>query len=251
MELAIVSQDTAMETRNKKRKYSKAAKSSAAATSGLTRYLKNRGTPSGTYDIVRTTETNFAILGGGFIKAGGGSTATAGLCMTFSPQSVRFYDTTGSLWYTLSLPNSAEIAALWDDVKLANIECTFGGAFFGTSASTNGQPTNIIYCTDDNDTALSRDIILQAGDCKTWFASANSNQCVKKLNVKPKFQNIIYYTALLSGYKPATGYIRSDYDIEHYGVKMMLTDTIEGPTADPIGRMNFTFRYTLRCKNLK
>lgn len=71
-----------------------------------------------------------------------------------------------------------------------------------------------------------------------------------KVTVKPKFNTLIYYSAVSNGYKAERGYVRSDYDIDHYGLKMTLID--HSNTADnSFGTMTVSAKFNFKLKNLK
>lgn len=215
------------------------------AAAGLQRYLKLRGTPKGVYEINRTANISIPITVDGFYN---GVAASSDLCFTWTPQYMYVYNGVGTTLFTAAVPNAAEISALWDDIKIDKVELTLMGAFTQSTTGNTTAPRQIIYGTDDNDKTVNAAIVQQLGDCTVWNPSmASTSQRV--IVIKPKFNSLIYYTSTLSGYKADRGYIRSDYDIEHYALKLHMPANLSGP--QPTGNMNVACKFFFKCKNLK
>lgn len=224
-----------------------------AVTPSLRRYLGLRGTPQGVYEIVRTTNGTMRITAATGFDNGVATSESIGI--TFSLQNIRIYAANGiTVLNTWPIPNSGEIAALWDDVKIDKVEVTMSGyvAPSSTPLTTTGYVigNQFVYGTDDNDALSSLATVQQLGDCKSMYLISNSGTNERKITVRPRYQQIIYYTSLSSGYEPKQGYIRSDYDIEHYALKIARVPM--NNTADNSnGQFNFTFKIYLKCKGLK
>lgn len=212
--------------------------------------IKSRGTPKGYYEITRTSNLYVKIVNGQFTNDAV-TIAGEGLGFTFSPQFTRTYLGSNAL-NTLPVSNAAELSALFDEIKIKKVEMTFNlgiGTAPATAVSFN--PLQIIYAIDDNSVTDSTYVgIQQMSGCKQWYGSTSDNG-QRKVTIYPKFQRVIYYTALLSGYEPASAYIRSDYDIEHYGLKMAMVPTPDAATTGPNGRLSICVKYTYFCKSLK
>lgn len=212
--------------------------------------IRTRGTPKGYYEITRTLNFYVKIILGQF-SDDTGTTLSEGIGLSFSSQACRVYQSS-SVTKVVPLPNYAELAALFDEVKLSKVELNFGVGI-GTVASTSVayNPLQIVYGTDDNDMASTLAICQQLGDSKTWYGNSGDNSNMSMV-CYPKYQRIVYYTALLSGYEPTQGYVRSDYDIEHYGVKMAVVIPPGTPSAVAAsGNMAVSCKFTMRCKSLK
>lgn len=245
--------------RQLKRKRTASFRAGTVAAPGLRRYLSLRGTPTGVYEITRTVVYtqrigNYANAPAGFcfpLGANPGTSGTFNYTLVFCPDQVQMQDTAGTVLGSVSVPNYAEISALFDQVKIDKVELKFDGAWTQISGTLDQAPCTILMCTDDNSTDSSLAAIQQAGDCITWTAN-NTYQGSKRLTVRPKYQQIVYYTSLLSGYEPKQGYIRSDYSIPHYGVKIAISPNynIVG-SNNPVGMMNVSMKYYLKCKDLK
>jgi len=224
-----------------------------AVTPSLKRYLGLRGTPQGVYEIVRHTNGTMRITAATGFDNGVATSESIGI--TFSLQNVRIYAANGiTVLNTFPVPNSGEIAALWDDVKIDKVEVTISGY---TSPSSTPATSNaylignqFMYGTDDNDALSTLSAVQQLGDCKSMYLIANASSNTRKVTFRPKYQQIIYYTSLSSGYEPKTGYIRSDYDIEHYGLKIARVP-MNNVADNANGQMNFSFKFFFKCKGLK
>lgn len=253
MELAMRRSLPSM-SENQKRKRKRITPTTVAkyqpAAVGLQRYLKLRGTPSGVYEISRTVTADIRVGQDGWTD---GITSTKNITWVFSPQYLKLYRDSATLFGTYNVPNAAEISALWDDIKLESVELTFTGIFSQYAINTTAAystPRQVLYGTDDNDAVCTTDGVKQLGDCKVWYPNNASSSSILRMRIKPKYNTLIYYTAVTSGYKPERGYVRSDYDIDHYGLKMALIDHIN--TGDnSYGTMQVAAKFNFRCKNLK
>lgn len=233
-------------------RYSRTATATPVAPS-LRRYLGLRGTPQGVYELVRTTNGTMRITAATGFDNGVSTSESIGI--TFSLQNIRIYAANGTtLLNTFPIPNAAEISALWDDVKIDRVDVTM----YGHTAPSNTPLTTtayvignqFVYGTDDNDAVSSLATVQQLADCKSMYLITNSGNNEKRVTLKPKYQQIIYYTSLSSGYEPKHGYIRSDYDIEHYALKIARVP-MNNAADNANGQINFNFRLHLKCKNLK
>jgi len=235
---AIVRTVSVDERRNKKR-----ARASRAmpVSMGLRRYLRDRGTPAGSYEFNRTVT---GVLN--FTNAGlqiGAARYAAGT-WTVSPQNLKLVSGVAGNTNTYPIINAAEFAALFDKIKVDKVEFTFTSNSPGQLATSPASIANLLlFAEDDNDTTTSPDQIRQM-NCKTWQPGYNANSF--KMTIRPKYQRIVYYTALVSSYEPASGYVVSDTDIPHYGLKMGV-DTL----SDSSMLVNFTAKVFFKCKEIK
>lgn len=180
---------------------------------GLQRYINKRGTMDGTYEFTRTVTGRLDFTNAGVsIGAARYSAAT----WVINPQSLQLVSGVPGNTNTYNIPNAAEFAALFDKIKIDKVEMTFMNAQGSTTGTANGI-NPILFCEDDNDTNTSTDAIKQM-DCEVWQPGYNNN--VYKKTWSPKYQRIVYYTALTSSYEPSRGYVVSDTAIPHYGLKM-------------------------------
>lgn len=205
---------------------------------GLRRYIDTRGTPRGTYEVVRTV-TGFIDISSTGMNIGAAS--YVGGTFVWTPTNVTLYSGIVGNVTAWNIPNAAEMAALWDKVKLDKVECLFTSSGIGASNSTVQQPL-VLLVEDDNDTPTSPDQIKQM-DCKVWQLGDQNNPI--KMTCRPKYQRIVYYTAATSSYEPTRGYVVSGTDIPHFGLKIGLD-----PTGG-IGRISFSFKIFFKFKELK
>lgn len=205
---------------------------------GLRRYLDVRGTPRGSYEIVRTVTGFIDISSNGFNI---GAASYVGGTFVWTPTNVTLYSGVAGNATAWNIPNAAEMAALWDKVKLDKVECIFTSSGQGSSNSTIQQPI-ILFVEDDNDSTTSPDAIKQM-DCRIWQCGDQNNPF--KITCRPKYQRIVYYTSLTSSYEPTRGYVVSGTDIPHFGLKIGMD-----PTGG-IGRISFSFKVFFKFKELK
>lgn len=219
-------------------------------STGLQRFLRLRGTPAGTYDITRMVNFYVKITAGQFSNDLA-SVFSEGIALTFSPQNIRVYQTS-AVTKTIAVPNAAELSAIWDQIKIERVDLQFGLGI-GTVASTSVafNPLQIVMANDDNDTTSTVTEVQQLTGHKMWYGNSGDNSnCT--MSVKPSYQRLIYYTAALSGYEPARGYVRSDYDIEHYATKLAIVIPPGTPASVAAsGNLAVSAKFTFRCKNLK
>lgn len=209
---------------------------------GLQRYISTRGTPKGTYEVCRTVVGKFDYNNTGGIYIG--SAYYQAGTFTISPQSVTLVSGVPGNTTVWNIPNASELSALWDKVKIDKVEFTFSTGVIG--ASNNGtQPPLFVFASDDNDTNCSLDSICQIGDVRTWTPGNQSNGGVFKVTVRPKFQRLVYYSTLSDSYEATSGYVASNYDIPHYGLKMGIN------LSNAIGNINFSAKIYFKLRELK
>lgn len=216
----------------------------------LQRFLRLRGTPAGTYDITRTVNFYVKIVAGQFGNDLG-TVLTDAFALTFSPQNVRVYQTS-AVTKTVPIPNAAELSALFDQIKIDKVDLQFGLGIGPAGATQVAfQPMQMLIANDDNDTSATVAELQQLSGVKMWYGNSGDNSNMR-WSVKPSFQRNIFYTAVLNGYEPAKGYVRSDYDIEHYATKMAIVIPPGTPsTVAASGNLAVCCKITFRCKNLK
>lgn len=197
------------------KKYQRKAFRTQPMASGLRRYLNLRGTPDGTYELNRHMFLQFDALATGIpIGAGNYEAAT----FTFTPGTINLVSGIAGNTSTWNIPNAAELAALWDKVKIDRVVMKFMTNVQGpTGASSGAVQSPIYFAEDDNDTAASLAQIQQM-ECTTWQPGMNTSTFT--IQLKPKYQRLVYYTSLISSYEPTRGYVVSGTEIPHYGLKI-------------------------------
>lgn len=205
-------------------------------------YINTRGTPDGVYEIVRSVSGKFDIAATGITI--GLANYEAGT-FTFSPTNLRLVSGVSGNTASWSVPNSAELAGLWDKVMIDKVEMEFFCPWPNQNAAGNGAYLPLmLFASDDNDTAASLTSVQQM-DCEAWQPGSNVSKF--KITVRPRYQGLVYYTSLLSSYEPKRGYVVSDTDIPHYGLKMAV-NAISGLQAVNI---QFNCKYYFKYKELK
>lgn len=197
------------------KKYVRKAQRTMAVAPGLRRYLNLRGTPDGTYEINRHMFIQFDALATGIpIGAGNYEAAT----FMFTPGTINLVSGIAGNTSTWNIPNYAELTALWDKVKIDRVVMKFMTSVQGpTGASASAVQSPIYFAEDDNDTTASLAQVQQM-ECTTWQPGMNTTTFTVQL--KPKYQRLVYYTALASSYEPTRGYVVSNTEIPHYGLKI-------------------------------
>jgi len=143
------------------------------------------------------------------------------------------------------VPNSAEFSALYDLVKIDKVELTWNSNVQASSDATALRAPRFLICNDYNDgaTSVSLTDIQQHSDATAKF---NTDGTANKWMVKPKYQRIVYYTALTSSYEPNNGFVNADTAIPHYGTKLAcISQDFDASSVD------FMFKYFLTLKNIK
>jgi len=143
------------------------------------------------------------------------------------------------------VPNSAEFAALYDLVKIDKVELTWAASVQASSDAVAYRAPRFLICNDFNDGATTVNLaeIQQHSDATSKF---NADGTAHKWMVKPKYQRIVYYTALSSSYEPNNGFVNADTAIPHFGTKLgMISQDFDNSSVD------FMFKYFLTLKNIK
>jgi len=164
---------------------------------------------------------------------------------TFSPLGATIYGAVANS-ISVPLPNAAEISALYDQVKIDKVEMTFLNFSADTSGSTAQYPPRYYICNDYNDAAVGTSLA-QVQQMDATLVDSSGNKPAFKWTVKPKYQRLVYYTAVTSSFEPATGFVNSDTEIPHYGVKVAAHDH----TTFSIARSMVSFKFFLSLKNIK
>lgn len=196
---------------------------------------------NGEYKISRTTNMYIPINNNGFVL---GLSTSGGIGFIFSPQDVLCVNTLAGGTIQSLVPNYAEIASLWERVRIDKIDINISSRMTDkTSGSTGTTACAIIYYAEDHNDIYGNtlQITQQQAGCRTWHATSNLPDLC--LTVKPKFQRIVYYTAVASSYEPSRGFVVADTAIPHYGLRM----------ATELGQLDaqgifirFTYHYSVK-----
>jgi len=196
---------------------------------------------NGEVGIVRTATMAVSYTSG--LGLAIGATNYQAASFVFDPTGVTFY---GSSVNFISAPydNIAEVSALWDRVMIDKVEITWESSTDKNNLPGSLSSPTYLVGNDVNNgiTGTTIAAVRQLGDCTTKMGNGPF-----KWVVKPKFQRLIYFTALASSYEPARGYVNSDTAIPHYSTHLAVMNTASVGAST----LNFTFKMFLKCKDLK
>ena len=202
------------------------------------RSVSTRGTFNGVHEFKRVIGASYAVTNSGITL--GATTSTLG-SIQFNLSSVIINNTNA---VTLNIPSYTELSALFDQVKLAKVIVRMRSRNDSSMGAANAA-IEIASCVDFNeaDVPASQAVLQQYGTYKSTIAEPGGREHI--ISLKPQWLQLVNYTAILSGYASKTGYVRSDYDIPHYGLKFFIQGSA---TASQI---NLEFEYYYECKNVK
>lgn len=212
---------------------------------------------NGNCKIVRTATMHLTIQ-----KTSGfqlGATAYRSIFISYSPTNLRFHGSETD-FTDVVVPQYAELAAVWDRVKIDKVELQLSANVtdaeviaHGTDPPSGEAPSynapRIILCNDYNGpmTGSTSSITeLQQGSDTACYV-LNSNLPPVKWTVKPKFQRLVQYTTTQTATEPATGFIDSSVDIPHLGTRLGLLNV---PFVSSC-RLGVVAKFYFSCKNLK
>lgn len=200
---------------------------------------------NGENKITRTVTGTIPWSSAGF---GVGAAFFQALNVVYDPTSVTFY---GSALTNVSfaIPNAAELAALYDQVKIDKVELTWSGTTIGTSnLASAGAALKFLVCNDDNDGIGAASLAeIQQQPNKEYYAIDGRSfhwTCL------PKYQRIVYQNAATSSYEPTRGFVNLNSTIPHYGTKIAISN-ISSINAATVGYVDFNVKFYLTLKNVK
>lgn len=203
----------------------------------------------GTCNFTRTATCHFATNSGNGIGIGASNYAEA--IFTFSPTGVTLWGS--NVNYTVfPLPQAAEIAGLWDRVRIDKVEMFFSSNTGEVPANAAASATHCPMICLGNDVngptsggATSLDQVLQLSTCKSY--NMEGSRIIKWTINKPKYQRLVQFTSINSANEPAWGFVESNTDIPHYGVRIGVLDAANTQTS----RIVCTAKFFFTAKNVK
>jgi len=167
-----------------------------------------------------------------------------GFTILFSGQNVTITtSTTNSVAYPI--PNAAELTALYDQLKIKKVEVMFSCDHDNAVTNIYSSP-KMIVANDYNDGATcNATIVNQLAGAKHFTAQG---PVPFKWTCVPKYQQLVYYTAATSSFAPRTGFVNSDTDIPHYGIKV--ASALAGSNA-LAGTLYMMFKIFYELKDVK
>jgi len=230
---------------NERRRPSKRSRSSTrtgAVSRTVPRTLRYNGENKITRTIVGSipyTQTGFAL----------GVANFQAMSIVFDPTGATFYGS-ATQSTNFSLPNAAEISALYDLMRIDKVELVWSN---NTGAVTNGgtasnRAAKYLVCNDSNDgigaTLLDQ---IQQQPNKTFF---NTDSTENKWTCVPKYSRVVYQTVAVSNYEPTRGFVNSNSTIPHYAIKMGIANLSSIATATT-ETMDFTLKFFMTLKHVK
>ena len=211
---------------------------------GAMRSLVPRKLYNGSFSFTRTASTYIQTTSTlGFAIA---ASVTPGIFMTFTPTDFTFWANLVN-FVTVPIPNAAEIAALWDRVKIDKVEITMSAngtdPVYNTTAS-HGPRIFLANDYTDGTTGNTLAATQEMEGCKLFQLS--SDQDVRVWTVRPKFQRIVFFTTVSSSYEPASGFVSTGTAIPHYGTRIAVD-----PARLGTGNVFFSVKYFFTCMNVK
>lgn len=202
---------------------------------------------NGENKITRTIVGSIGYTNTGFAL---GVTNFQAMSIVFDPTGATFYGN-ATQFNNFGLPNAAEIAALYDLMRIDKVELVWSN---NTAAITNGggvstnRAAKYLVCNDSNDgvgtTALDQ---IQQQPNKSFLSS---NGAEHKWTCVPKYSRVVYQTALVSNYEPTRGFVNTNSTIPHFAIKMGIANlgNIASGTPDS---MDFTLKFFMTLKHVK
>lgn len=220
----------------------------SGAKKAVSRFTIPRGPvlrTNGEYKLTRAGYLTVPYGSSGF-QVGGAPFQGVGL--VFYPGGIALVTTLLGPLINALIPNYAELAAVWDRIKIEKVVLEMNTDRTDPAAGVVGTGSTpiIYYASDKTDIyANTLDITQQQQNVKSFQSTSNLYNTIT--TVYPYYQRVIYYTAALSSYEPARGYVVSNTEIPHYGLRLAM------PTGGVVGGGNMSIRFTYHycCKDVK
>jgi len=198
------------------------------------------GTPNGVHQFKRVTSIDFPVNDIG-ITVGG--VTGPGFGIQFLPSQLVIANSAGGA-ATVLFAGFAELPALFDQLKIVKAIVRFRSRNDSANSNVN-RAIEICTAIDPNESNAPAVIgdLQQYGTFKSNVIEPGGKQ--HNVTLKPQWTELVYYTALLNGYASKTGYIRSDYDIPHYGLKGFILG------SSSTQALQVEVEYLLEMKNTK
>lgn len=213
--------------------------------------ISNRVRPTNidkVYEFVRFLDTTTTMQSGG-ITFGASGLYSLAWTMQFNLMKVVYVNASGATIDEL-VPAYTDFSNLFDQVMLKEVRVQIravGAAVFSSSLTEgNGAVIGTAIDYNESNNVSATNDLRQNNSYRVHSLNQNSSpypQCTRI--IKPKYLTKVYYTTVLDGYTSNRGYVRSDYDIPHYGLKGIVSSVGNNQT------ITFNVRYTYLCKNCK
>jgi hypothetical protein len=182
--------------------------------------------------------------GNGYLVQAGALDSSFG--MYFTPQGWAVQSTSVRYFFQ-NWPNYGELSSLYDLIKIDKVEVTFTiQANEPTVAAASPVTTPVFYiCSDPNeilDNSLAN--VQQGRGCKMFHLTQDKDFTY---TIKPTYNKIVQYTSVLNSYAPSTGYVQSNIDIPHYGIKV----AVDEPTTTQVHKLKMGVKVFMSLKDVK
>lgn len=183
---------------------------------------------------------------------------TQNINMQFSLGQTTLTTTSGATTVmAIPLPSVSDIVNMYDQFRIAYVELTFlfsANSFNTPNGVTTASPQ--IWFAKDYDDAGTVTLaeVVQYNNVACWCPSKTPKFVIR---IKPKVQDLVYGTAVNSGYAPGTSrWIGTGNTVSqnapHYGLKMVCdVPAPNGSSTDIIGYFTICCKYYLEVKNMK
>jgi len=191
---------------------------------------------------------NFRISTNTGTGLGVNGTFSPGIFFTFSPVDLTYWGSAVN-FTTISVPNAAEYAALWDRIRIDKIDLMFMSN--GVDPTYNAAATNTprLFIANDYTDGTTGNTLAQTQQqegCTYFTCPSGVDYKPFTWSMKPKYQRVVYYTAVTSDYEPANGFVRNGIEIPHYGVRLAMD-----PARVGTGAMEMACKFYFTCDNVK
>ena len=190
------------------------------------------------FRLSTTTGTGFTIAASSF----------AGVFFTFTPVDLTVWGS-AVVSTTTAIPNAAEYAALWDRIKIDKVDLLFVSNGVDPTFNTAATNTPRLFIANDYTDGTTGNTLSQTQqqeNCQYFTCPAGVDYAPYKHTCRPKYQRIVYYTAVTSDYEPATGFVRNGVEIPHYGVRLAMD-----PARCGTGAIEMAAKFYFTCDNVK
>jgi len=201
-----------------------------------------------------TVGNNDAILVNSQAAQGLGTSGFYDMEFSFSLQKVQM-NISGTAYTSWTVPNYTDLTNLYDKYRIdwVDVCMTFNGNNSSTANGTQSLPR--IFFVEDNDDVQSINLtaIQQYDNLKT-FQFGVGEGVMKTIRIHPRPQEMVYYTAALTGYQQGSNkkFIDTSYpDIPQYGCKIIVDPIYYTTASVNLGSIAFSFKYHITCDSTK
>jgi len=202
--------------------------------------------PEHVWQFQRSCNINQGVTATGFVPQVGLVTSNF-FCLRFTNQDAFVWLSSGN-YSTVSVPGYTDLSALFDEVLVKHIDITLIGLNLPLSIAASANPGSVVIlmATDFNDgnapTAVGD--VQQYQDNKLVHLNGYSEI---KFRLEPKHLSYaIDASGAVSASVPIRGFVKSNLQIDHYGMKGCLLSTPTGTSS-----CMFLFDFTYHCRVAK